>query len=147
MQVTGRTRIGGAAIAPVADAIRGGADDDLGEILLDDEVVADKLSGASGKGGAPLPVIENEPADVAKTKAKCDKTLQSLISCKLKVKSTLSRATEMWGDARPSWARSWTVPWTPSRPASLVWRRCAGRTSRGRLPHQRHQEAGDVGYL
>ena len=78
-------------------SIRGGADDDWGEILLDDEVVADKPSGASGKGGAPLPVIENEPADVAKTKAKCDRTLQSLYSGKLKVKSTLSRATNMGG--------------------------------------------------
>ena len=97
MQVTGRTRIGGTAIAPVADTIRGGADDDWGEILLDDEVVADKPSGASGKGGAPLPVIENEPADVAKTKAKGDRTLQMLYSGKHKVKSALECATTMGG--------------------------------------------------
>ena len=65
----------------------------LGETLLDDEVVADKPSGASGKGGAPLPVIENEPADVAKTKAKCDRTLHLLYPNKHKVKNTLSCAT------------------------------------------------------
>ena len=82
-------------------SIRGGADDDWGEILLDDEVVADKPSGASGKGGAPLPVIKNEPADVAKATARCDRTLQSLYAGKLKVKNTLSRATNM-GGARPA---------------------------------------------
>ena len=69
----------------------------LGEILIDDEVVADKPSGASGKGGAPPPVIDNEPTDVAKTKAKCDKTLHLLYSGKQKVNHMLSCATNMGG--------------------------------------------------
>ena len=98
-----------------------GAEDEWGEVLLDDEVVADTPSGASGKGGAPVPVIKNEPADVAKATARCDRTLQSLYSGKLKVKNTLSRATIM-GGARPVWARSWTVPRPPPRPLYPVWR-------------------------
>ena len=55
MQATGRARIDDTGIAP-AGAIRGGADDDWGEILLDGEgeVIADMPSGANGNGGAPL---------------------------------------------------------------------------------------------
>ena len=61
LQVTGGMRIGGAAIEPAADTIRGGADEDWGDALVGDELVAEKPSSASAKAWAPLPVIMNGP--------------------------------------------------------------------------------------